>query len=80
MSWITAKRRRPVANYAVVLLGLILVGAVYATITGSGNSAAATDPTVSQTQIAEGRQIFEQTCAGCRPRNTGRRTAAGRGS
>jgi ubiquinol-cytochrome c reductase cytochrome c subunit len=49
----------------VVLLGLILVGAVYATITGSGNSAAATDPTVSQSQIAQGQAIFEQTCATC---------------
>jgi ubiquinol-cytochrome c reductase cytochrome c subunit len=65
VSWITAKRRRPVANYAVVLLGLILVGAVYATITGSGNSAAATDPTVSQAQIAQGQAIFDQTCATC---------------
>jgi ubiquinol-cytochrome c reductase cytochrome c subunit len=65
VSWITVKRRRPVANYAVVLLGLILVGAIYATITGSGNSAAATDPTVSQAQIAQGQAIFEQTCATC---------------
>jgi ubiquinol-cytochrome c reductase cytochrome c subunit len=65
VSWITEKRRRPVAGYAVVLLGLILVGAVYATITGSGNSAASTDPTVSQAQIAQGRQIFQQTCATC---------------
>ena len=65
MSWITAKRRRPVAGYVVVLLGLVLVGAVYATITGSGNSAAATDPTASQAEIAQGRQIFQQTCATC---------------
>jgi ubiquinol-cytochrome c reductase cytochrome c subunit len=65
VSWITAKRRRPVAGYVVVLLGLVLVGAVYATITGSGNSAAATDPTVSQAEIAQGRQIFKQTCATC---------------
>jgi quinol---cytochrome-c reductase cytochrome c subunit len=65
VSWITAKRRRPAANYAVVLLGLILVGAVYATITGSGSTAAATDPTVSQAQIAQGQQIFQQTCATC---------------
>jgi ubiquinol-cytochrome c reductase cytochrome c subunit len=64
VSWITATRRRPVASYAVVLLGLLLVGAVYATITGSG-SAAATDPTVSQAQIAQGRQIFQRTCATC---------------
>jgi ubiquinol-cytochrome c reductase cytochrome c subunit len=65
VSWITAKRRRPAASYAVVLLGLILVGAVYATITGSGDSAAATDPTVSHAQIAQGQYIFEQTCATC---------------
>jgi len=65
VSWITARRRRPVAGYAVVLLGLILVGAVYATITGSGNSAAATAPTTSAAQIARGQQIFDQTCATC---------------
>jgi len=65
VSWITAKRRRPVAGYVVVLLGLVLVGAVYATITGSGSSAAATDPAVSQAEIAQGRQIFQQTCATC---------------
>jgi ubiquinol-cytochrome c reductase cytochrome c subunit len=65
VSWITGRRRRPAARYVVVLLGLVLVGAVYATITGSGNSAAATDPAVSQAEIAQGRQIFRQTCATC---------------
>jgi len=65
VSWITAKRRRPAARYVVVLLGLVLVGAVYATITGSGNSAAATGSTVSSAEIAQGRQIFQQTCATC---------------
>jgi ubiquinol-cytochrome c reductase cytochrome c subunit len=65
VSWITARRRRPVAGYAVVLLGLVLVGAIYATITGSGDSAASTAPTTSQAQIAKGRQIFQLTCATC---------------
>jgi ubiquinol-cytochrome c reductase cytochrome c subunit len=65
VSWITAKRRRPVAGYAVVLLGLILVGAIYATITASGESSAATPPTTSAAQIAKGQQIFSQTCATC---------------
>ena len=65
MSWITGRRRRPAARYVVVLLGLVLVGAVYATITGSGNSAAATDPAVSQAEIAQGQQIFAKTCATC---------------
>jgi ubiquinol-cytochrome c reductase cytochrome c subunit len=65
VSWITARRRRPVAGYAVVLLGLVLVGAIYATITGSGDSAASTAPTTSQAQIAKGREIFQMTCATC---------------
>jgi ubiquinol-cytochrome c reductase cytochrome c subunit len=65
VSWITAKRRRPVAGYAVVLLGLILVGAIYATVTGAPESAASTTPTTSAAQIAKGQQIFEVTCATC---------------
>ena len=58
-------RRRPAAGYAVVLLGLILVGAIYAAITGSGESAASTTPTASQAAIAKGQQIFDLTCATC---------------
>ncbi len=58
-------RRRRAASYVVVLLGLVLVGAVYATITGSGDSAAANPPTASQAEIAKGQQIFQQTCATC---------------
>ena len=65
MSWITARRRRPVAGYAVVLLGLILVGAIYAVITGSGESSASTTPTASRAQILRGQQIFQLTCATC---------------
>jgi ubiquinol-cytochrome c reductase cytochrome c subunit len=65
VSWITAKRRRPVAGYAVVLLGLLLVGAIYAMITGSADSSAATTPTASQAEIAKGQQIFNLTCATC---------------
>jgi ubiquinol-cytochrome c reductase cytochrome c subunit len=65
VSWITARRRRRAASYGVVLLGLVLVGAVYATITGSGESAAATPSAPSSAQIAKGRQIFQQTCASC---------------
>jgi ubiquinol-cytochrome c reductase cytochrome c subunit len=65
VSWITARRRRPVAGYAVVLLGLILVGAIYAVITGSGESSASTTPTASRAQILRGQQIFQLTCATC---------------
>jgi ubiquinol-cytochrome c reductase cytochrome c subunit len=65
VSWITATRRRPIAGYAVILLGLILVGATYAIITGTGESAASTAPTPLQSQIARGQQIFLLTCATC---------------
>ena len=58
-------RRRPVAGYAVVLLGLILVGAIYAAVTGSGESAASTTPAASAADIAKGQQIFNVTCATC---------------
>jgi len=65
VSWITARRRRPVAGYAVVLLGLILVGAIYAVITGSGESSASTTPSASRAEILRGQQIFQLTCATC---------------
>jgi ubiquinol-cytochrome c reductase cytochrome c subunit len=65
LSWITARRRRPAASYAVVLLGLVLVGAIYAAITEGGESSAATTPTTSQAQINKGREIFQLTCATC---------------
>jgi ubiquinol-cytochrome c reductase cytochrome c subunit len=56
-------RRRRAASYFVVLLGLVLVGAVYATITGSAEAATPSAP--SSAQIAKGRQIFQQTCSSC---------------
>jgi ubiquinol-cytochrome c reductase cytochrome c subunit len=65
VSWITARRRRPVAGYAVVLLGLTLVGVIYAAITGGDVSSASTTPTASRAQIAKGQQIFQLTCATC---------------
>jgi ubiquinol-cytochrome c reductase cytochrome c subunit len=58
-------RRRRVAGYAVVVLGLALVGTLYAAITGAGSSDAATPPPSLQAQIARGQVIFDQTCATC---------------
>jgi ubiquinol-cytochrome c reductase cytochrome c subunit len=65
VSWITAKRRRPVAGYAVVLLGLTLVGVIYAAITGGDVSSASTTPSATRAEIARGQQIFQLTCATC---------------
>lgn len=65
MSWITARRRRPAAGYAVVLFALVLIGVAYAAFAGRGASAAGTPPGATKQQVAEGRQLFEVTCATC---------------
>jgi ubiquinol-cytochrome c reductase cytochrome c subunit len=65
VSWITARRRHPAAGYAVVVLGLVLVGVVYAALAGHGASAAGVPPGASKQEIAQGRQLFAVTCASC---------------
>jgi ubiquinol-cytochrome c reductase cytochrome c subunit len=65
LSWIIARRRRPVAGYAVVLLGLIAVGAIYAAFTTQGSPASASSPAVSSRETAVGRQLFVQNCSSC---------------
>jgi ubiquinol-cytochrome c reductase cytochrome c subunit len=67
VSWITARRRHPAAGYAILLLGLLLVGAIYASVTGGGSGASAAPPaTAADTaQVNAGRTIFLQDCATC---------------
>jgi quinol---cytochrome-c reductase cytochrome c subunit len=64
VSWITARRRRPAAGYAVVLLGLLAVGGGYAALTAH-DSANATAPPASATQIAKGQALFTANCSSC---------------
>jgi ubiquinol-cytochrome c reductase cytochrome c subunit len=66
VSWITARRRHPAAGYAILILGLLLVGAVYASVTGAGSGAAAAPPAVaSARQINQGRSLFVEDCSVC---------------
>jgi ubiquinol-cytochrome c reductase cytochrome c subunit len=66
VSWITSRRRHPAAGYAILLLGLLLVGALYASITGGGGVATAAPPAPADSaQITQGRAIFLQDCATC---------------
>src|SRR5229473_2989200 len=65
LSWIIARRRRPAAGYAVVLLGLIAVGVIYAAFTSQGSPASASSPAASQRQTTLGRQLFVQNCSSC---------------
>ena len=63
MSWIIARRRRPAAGYAALLLGLAVVAALYAAITGTGGASAA--PNQAQQGIAEGKALFDESCSSC---------------
>ena len=63
MSWIIARRRRPVAGYAALLLGLVVVAALYAAVTGTGGAQAS--PNQSQQGIAQGKSLFMQACSAC---------------
>ena len=66
MSWISARRRHPAAGFAVLLLGLLLVGAIYASISANGSPASAAPPAAAdQAQVTAGRNIFLQSCATC---------------
>ena len=58
-----SRRRHPAAGYAAVAGGLVVFGVLYATLSGGGASAAA--PAQGQTQIAQGRSLFVQSCASC---------------
>jgi ubiquinol-cytochrome c reductase cytochrome c subunit len=64
VGWINARRRRPVAGYAALLLGLVVVGLLYGALTRTGGGAQA-EPTSSQQDIAAGQKLFEATCSSC---------------
>jgi ubiquinol-cytochrome c reductase cytochrome c subunit len=64
VGWINARRRRPVAGYAALLLGLVVVGLMYGVLTRTGGGAQAV-PTTAQQDIANGQALFEATCSSC---------------
>lgn len=76
MSWISARRRRPAAGYAVVLLGLVVVGVVYSALTSQGAASAATPGAPSSQEIAQGRALFQVSCATCHGMNAQGTSAA----
>ena len=65
MSWFNARRRRPVAGYAALLLGLVVVGLVYGAFTRTGGTAQASAPAASQSDINTGKDLFDATCSSC---------------
>jgi ubiquinol-cytochrome c reductase cytochrome c subunit len=64
VGWINARRRRPVAGYAALLLGLVFVGLLYGALTRTGGGAQA-EPTSASQDIATGKNLFQATCSSC---------------
>jgi ubiquinol-cytochrome c reductase cytochrome c subunit len=65
VSWINARRRRPAAGYAALLLGLVVVALVYGSLTSRGGATAASAATGAQQDIAAGKALFEASCSSC---------------
>jgi quinol---cytochrome-c reductase cytochrome c subunit len=63
VGWINARRRRPVAGYAALLLGLIMVTLLYGALTGT--SGAQAQPPSLQSDINAGQALFDATCSSC---------------
>jgi len=65
VSWINARRRRPVAGYAALLLGLVVVALLYGSLTRPGGVAQASAPAAARQDIAAGEQLFKTNCETC---------------
>ncbi|MBB5435674.1 c-type cytochrome [Nocardiopsis composta] len=72
MKWITARRRHPLAGYVVVLLALAVFGVGYAALAPNAERAEAqvlaaqsSGPEEGAVDIAEGRDIWNRSCASC---------------
>ena len=65
MSWINARRRRPAAGYAALLLGLVVVALVYGSLTSQGGVTGASAATGTQQDIAAGKALFQASCSSC---------------
>jgi ubiquinol-cytochrome c reductase cytochrome c subunit len=65
VSWINARRRRPVAGYAALLLGLVVVALAYGAITSSGGVTQAAAAVGAQQDVSAGQKLFQANCSSC---------------
>jgi len=65
VSWINARRRRPVAGYAALLLGLVVVALVYGSLTSRGGATEASAAVGTQQDIEFGKDLFQANCSSC---------------
>lgn len=64
MKALSQKRRHPLAALALLVLGLMLTGGLYAVVTNV-NQAKADSTTYSAEQVKEGEKLFVANCATC---------------
>ena len=62
MSWINAKRRRPAAGYAALLVGLVVVTLLYGVLT---RTSAQAEPNTALQDAANGKVLFQANCSSC---------------
>jgi ubiquinol-cytochrome c reductase cytochrome c subunit len=65
VSWINARRRRPAAGYAALLLGLVVVALVYGSLTSRGGVTGASAAVGTQQDIEAGKDLFQANCSSC---------------
>jgi ubiquinol-cytochrome c reductase cytochrome c subunit len=65
VSWINARRRRPAAGYAALLLGLVVVALVYGSLTSRGGVSQASAAVGAQQDITAGKDLFQANCSSC---------------
>jgi ubiquinol-cytochrome c reductase cytochrome c subunit len=65
VSWINARRRRPAAGYAALLLGLVVVALVYGSLTSRGGATGASAAVGAQQDIEAGKSLFQANCSSC---------------
>jgi ubiquinol-cytochrome c reductase cytochrome c subunit len=62
MTALAARRRHPLAGVVVLLLGLVLVGGLYAALAPESQAGV---QTASSTQVEEGKDLFAIGCSSC---------------
>ena len=62
MRFLSTKRHSRAAKPVLLLLALVLVGCVYAFVSPSASGRADTN---ASTQVARGKEIFQQNCSSC---------------
>jgi ubiquinol-cytochrome c reductase cytochrome c subunit len=65
VSWINARRRRPAAGYAALLLGLVVVALAYGSLTSRGGATQASAAVGTQQDIEAGKDLFQANCSSC---------------